>query len=149
VDARVDGAFGQNRHREGTAFARRGYRGEHWALNDAVASTILETDEKVPIRYNSYTLRTPEGQAVCSSSMRSSRRNKEKHGIDFEEAQALWLDEMLVEIPARTEDEPRFLVVGRIGDAHWSAVITYRDDRIRIISVRRARDEEVALYGGE
>lgn len=77
-----------------------------------------------------------------------SRSNKAKHGIDFIEAQALWLDEMLIEIPARTEDEPRFVVIGLIAGKHWSAVITYRGDRIRLIAVRRSRDEEVALYEG-
>jgi hypothetical protein len=77
-----------------------------------------------------------------------SDANKAKHGIDFIEAQALWLDEVLLEIPARTEDEPRSLVIGMIGDGHWSAVITYREERIRLISVRRARAEEVALYEG-
>jgi hypothetical protein len=75
-----------------------------------------------------------------------SRANKNKHGIDFVDAQALWLDEMLVEIPARTEDEPRFVVVGMISGKHWSAVITYRNERVRLISVRRARVEEVAIY---
>jgi uncharacterized DUF497 family protein len=75
-----------------------------------------------------------------------SKSNKAKHGIDFVEAQELWLDDLLVEIPARTLDEPRFVVVGKIGEKHWSAVITYRGDAIRLISVRRARDEEVALY---
>jgi len=75
-----------------------------------------------------------------------SQANKSKHGIDFVEAQVLWFDEMLVEIPARTEDEPRFVVVGMISEKHWSAVVTYRGERIRIISVRRARVEEVAIY---
>jgi uncharacterized DUF497 family protein len=75
-----------------------------------------------------------------------SRTNKAKHGIDFVEAQSLWLDEMFVEIPARTEDEPRFLVVGMISGKHWSAVITYRGETVRIISVRRARVEEVEIY---
>jgi len=55
---------------------------------------------------------------------------------------------MLIEIPTRTEDEPRFVVIGVIADKHWSAVITYREDRIRLIAVRRSRDEEVALYEG-
>jgi hypothetical protein len=50
-----------------------------------------------------------------------SSANKAKHGIDFVEAQALWLDEALMEAPARTDDEPRFLVVGRISGRHWSA----------------------------
>lgn len=72
--------------------------------------------------------------------------NKEKHGIDFVEAQLLWLDSRLVEIPARTVDEPRCLVVGAIAEVHWSAVITYRGERVRIISVRRSRREEVEIY---
>jgi hypothetical protein len=75
-----------------------------------------------------------------------SVRNKRKHGIDFEQAQALWLDAGLVEIPARTRDEPRWLVVGKIGGRHWSAVITRRGENIRLISARRSRDEEVAIY---
>jgi len=77
---------------------------------------------------------------------RKSRSNHKKHGIDFSGAQALWEDPDLIEIPARTTDEPRLLVIGRIGDEHWSAVVTYRDDRIRIISVRRSRKEEIELY---
>jgi uncharacterized DUF497 family protein len=77
-----------------------------------------------------------------------SRANKAKHGIDFVEAQALWLDEGLVEIPARTVDEPRSVVVGLVADKHWSAIITYRGQRIRLISVRRSRVEEVAIYEG-
>ena len=48
--------------------------------------------------------------------------------------------------PARTEDEPRSIVIGRIGGKHWSAVITYRGCDIRIISVRRSRVEEVTWY---
>lgn len=75
-----------------------------------------------------------------------SLSNLEKHGIDFTEARRLWDDPDLVEIPARTEDEPRFLVIGCIGSEHWSGVITYRGQNIRIISVRRSRTEEVALY---
>ena len=78
-----------------------------------------------------------------------SAENKRKHGIDFEEAQQLWADAGLVEIPARTIDEPRWLLVGRIDGKHWSAVITRRGDNIRLISVRRARDEEMAIYESE
>lgn len=77
-----------------------------------------------------------------------SQSNREKHGIDFAEAQLLWLDDMLLEIPARTADEPRFLIVGKIRGVNWSAVVTYRQDRIRIISVRRSRKEEVEIYEG-
>ena len=77
-----------------------------------------------------------------------SAANEAKHGIDFEEAQALWGDPWLLEAPARTEDEPRFLAVGMIGDRHWAAVWTPRGETRRIISVRRARKEEVARYEG-
>jgi len=72
--------------------------------------------------------------------------NRLKHGIDFIEAQLLWEDPMLLEIPAKTAEEPRFLVIGMIGLKHWSAIVTYRGANIRLISVRRARTEEVALY---
>ncbi|MCH7894845.1 MAG: BrnT family toxin [Proteobacteria bacterium] len=77
---------------------------------------------------------------------RKSDRNLANHGIDFVEAQQLWNDSNLLEIPARTEDEPRFIVIGQINAKHWSAVITYRGDDIRIISVRRSREEEVIWY---
>ena len=75
-----------------------------------------------------------------------SQTNLEKHGIDFLDAQALWNDPDLLEIRAKSEDEPRFLVVGLIGQKHWSAVVTYRNGTIRLISVRRSRKREVALY---
>ena len=78
-----------------------------------------------------------------------SKANAAKHGIDFVSAQALWLDENLIEIPAKTVDEPRWVVVGLIEDKHYSAVIARREGRIRIISVRRSRDREVALYEGK
>ncbi len=75
-----------------------------------------------------------------------SQSNKDKHGIDFEQAKLLWHDSLLVEIPAKTTDESRFLVVGQISEKHWSAIITYRNNNIRIISVRRSRPEEVKIY---
>ncbi|WP_372824613.1 BrnT family toxin [Polaromonas sp.] len=75
-----------------------------------------------------------------------SESNSEKRNIDFVEAQLLWNDPMLLEVAAKTEDEPRYLVIGVIDGKYWSAVITYRDKNIRLISVRRARAEEVALY---
>jgi uncharacterized protein len=77
-----------------------------------------------------------------------SRQNREKHGIDFVEAQALWEDPERTEVPARTEDEPRFLVIGRIDTDHWSVVVTYRNERTRIISARRSRREEIQIYEG-
>jgi uncharacterized DUF497 family protein len=75
-----------------------------------------------------------------------SESNRTKHGIDFVEAQGLWNDPMQLEIPAKTDDEPWYLVIGLIGRKHWSAVITYRVANVRLISVRRARTEEMALY---
>lgn len=75
-----------------------------------------------------------------------SQSNHEKHGIDFVAAQQLWSDPNLLEIPAKTLDEPRFLVIGTIDGKHWSCVITYRNQYVRIISVRRARQEEVDIY---
>jgi uncharacterized DUF497 family protein len=72
--------------------------------------------------------------------------NKQKHGIDFEEAQALWEDPERLEIPAKKMNEQRYLVIGIIGNNHWSAITTYRGQCIRLISVRRARKEEEALY---
>jgi len=77
---------------------------------------------------------------------KKSDANKLKRGIDFIEAQELWNDMDLLEIQAKTADEPRFLVIGRIDDSHWTGIITYRSDNIRIISVRRARNEEIELY---
>ena len=77
---------------------------------------------------------------------RKSQINKKKHGIDFMEAQALWQDPDRIEIPARAIDEPRFVVIGKISDTHWSTIITYRGEKIRIISVRRSRREEIEIY---
>jgi len=77
-----------------------------------------------------------------------SDANKAKHGIDFSEAQALWDDPDRLEIPARSLDEPRYQVIGRVAGEIWSAFVTYRGpyESIRIISVRRARPEETARY---
>jgi len=77
---------------------------------------------------------------------KKSKSNFEKHGIDFVDAQAIWQDTDFIEIMAKSDDERRALVVGMIDGKHWSAIITYRTDRIRIISVRRSRNSEVVLY---
>lgn len=77
-----------------------------------------------------------------------SENNKKKHGIDFRTAHALWDDPDYILIPAKVVDEARFLVIGKIGDKHWSGIITYRGERIRIISVRRSRKEEIDIYEG-
>ena len=90
-------------------------------------------------RYNIYTMKFEYDSEKCE-------RNKQKHGIDFTAAQLLWDDPDRIEIPAITADEPRFLVIGKIDGKHWSGVITYRDEAVRIISVRRSRKEEVDIY---
>ena len=92
------------------------------------------------IRHSFYTMFSFEFDATKSES------NRTKHGIDFVGAQDLWNDPMLLEIPAKTDDEPRYLVIGLIDEKHWSVVITYRGINVRLISVRRARTEEAILY---
>lgn len=72
--------------------------------------------------------------------------NKQKHGIDFEEAQLLWEDENLLEVPLSFADELRYLCIGTIQNRYYSAITTYRDENIRIISVRRSRKEEIYYY---
>lgn len=78
-----------------------------------------------------------------------SASNRRKHGIDFEEAQTLWDDPAIMEIPVDTADEPRWVLIGKIRERHWSAVITRRGENIRIISVRPSREEEVEIYESE
>ena len=75
-----------------------------------------------------------------------SKENKKKHGIDFVEAQMLWDDSDRIEIPAKTKDEPRYLIIGKISSEYWSAVITTRNNNTRIISVRKSRRKEIVIY---
>ncbi len=75
-----------------------------------------------------------------------SEANRAKHGIDFVEGQALWEDPDRLQLTARTQGEPRLMLIGSISDKHWSAIFTIRDDRTRIISVRRSRTKEVEQY---
>jgi uncharacterized protein len=79
---------------------------------------------------------------------KKSSANQQKHGIDFVEAQVLWGDENRIQYPALTTDEKRFILIGLIDKKHWTAIYTIRNEHIRIISVRRSRKEEVALYEG-
>jgi uncharacterized DUF497 family protein len=72
--------------------------------------------------------------------------NKRKHGIDFLEAQEIWEDNDRLIIPARTNDEPRFLIIGKFRKKLWSAIFTIRNENIRIISVRRSRKDEIDIY---
>ena len=92
------------------------------------------------MRFIFYTVNSFEFDAT------KSEFNRTKHGLDLLDAQKLWSDPMLLEVPAKTDDEPRFLVLGLIEGKHWSEVVTYCGPNIRLISVRRSRKEEVALY---
>ena len=75
-----------------------------------------------------------------------SKRNKAKHGIDFNKAIQLWRDPERVLLPAKSLDEIRFLLIGKIKSEYWSAIYTWREGKIRIISVRKARKNEKELY---
>lgn len=75
-----------------------------------------------------------------------SAANKNKHGVDFIEAQQLWDDGNLVTLPSKYPYEPRYISIGTLNEKYWVAVFTERDSKIRIISVRRARDNERAMY---
>jgi uncharacterized DUF497 family protein len=74
-----------------------------------------------------------------------SKLNKAKHGIDFEEARDLW-KAGVHEFPSSRDPEMRYLVIGKIGMKFWTAVISYRGTRRRIISVRTATQKEKDLY---
>lgn len=75
-----------------------------------------------------------------------SKANKDKHGIDFIEAQELWDDPDRIEIPTKYLDEPRHVIIAMINHKHWSAIFTYRNKHIRLISVRRSRKNEKEIY---
>jgi uncharacterized DUF497 family protein len=69
-----------------------------------------------------------------------------KHAIDFEQAQRLWQDPLRVQLDAKSITEPRFLVIGNIGNKLWTAIVTYRGEKVRIISVRRSENSEIKVY---
>ena len=75
-----------------------------------------------------------------------SQTNEAKHGINFEKAKSLWLDEKRLVIPARSTTEPREAMVAELEGELWTAIFTPRGDGVRIISVRKARDEERENY---
>ena len=75
-----------------------------------------------------------------------SAGNLAKHGIDFEAAQALWNDDFRLVVDTQYVAEERQQGIGKIGDKYWTAVITSRGGDVRIISVRRSRDNEVSAY---
>jgi uncharacterized protein len=74
-----------------------------------------------------------------------SQSNREKHGIDFSEAQRLW-EQPVLRLPSKQRGESRELAIGKIGSTYWTAIVTQRGDSIRLISCRRARNEEKKVY---
>ena len=75
-----------------------------------------------------------------------SMSNLAKHGIDFNDAKQLWRDPKVLIVRARQVVEPRWIAIAFLDRTYWSAIFTYRGERIRIISVRRSRTKEIALY---
>lgn len=75
-----------------------------------------------------------------------SQTNLLKHGIDFNDAQALWQDDGRVVLSSRHEHEPRYLVIGQIDNKTWTAIYAMRNENIRLISVRRSRKMEEVIY---
>lgn len=75
-----------------------------------------------------------------------SASNKQKHGLDFQEAQALWEDERLLILPLGFEDEPRQACIGKLHGKHWTAIMTCRKGVVRLISVRRSHNDEGEAY---
>jgi len=74
-----------------------------------------------------------------------SKSNQEKHGISLAQVQQLW-QVPAIEIPARTVDEPRYILIGKLGKKCYSCIYTLRGDKIRLISARRSRKAEEQLY---
>ena len=75
-----------------------------------------------------------------------SKINSDKHNIDFKIAQRIWEDEMMIEVFLNFPDEDRYMCIGKIDNKHWSAIMTYREKKVRIISVRRSRKKEIEQY---
>ena len=78
--------------------------------------------------------------------IQKSISNKIKHEIDFEEAKHLWEDRNRIRIQARSDTELRFALIAAYREKLWTAFYTMRNDTVRIISVRRSRDQERRLY---
>lgn len=113
----------------------------NWERRTAVLLTKHSPLDTPLLWYNIYTMK-------FEFDPKKSNTNRQKHDIDFVEAQALWQDENRILYPARTVDEQRFILISSIDKKHWTAIYTMRNEAIGIISVRRSRKEEVALYEG-
>jgi uncharacterized DUF497 family protein len=74
-----------------------------------------------------------------------SASNEAKHGISLASASALWAGPVVV-LPSKHPGELRHLAIGLIEGHYWTVVYALRGDRLRLISARRSRDNEKALY---
>ena len=97
--------------------------------------------DKTSLWYNIYTVE-------FEYNGKKSVSNKKKHGIDFIEAQKLWEDDDKIIFPARSTEEERYILIGIMENNHWSAIYTVRKEKVRLISVRRSRNDEEELYEG-
>ncbi|MGI8483426.1 MAG: BrnT family toxin [Thermomicrobiales bacterium] len=74
------------------------------------------------------------------------RSNIEKHGLDFMTAAAIFDGRPITTVPSTSLQEERFLTVGSVDNRFITVVWTWRGDVIRLISARRARDQEVRQF---
>ena len=74
-----------------------------------------------------------------------SEANKHKHGVSLDEARQIW-DDAYLEIAARTVDEPRWIIIGKVRGRLYACIFTRRGESLRLISCRRAREKEAQLY---
>ncbi len=74
-----------------------------------------------------------------------SAKNKQKHGVDFEEAKTIWINDNVI-LPAITDGEQRYMIIGKIKSKLFSCIFTFRNKKIRIISCRRSREKEERIY---
>ena len=73
--------------------------------------------------------------------------NLKKHGLSFERARTIWDDERRICYHLCDQPETRWLVIARLGPRiYMSAVVTYREERIRLISARYATKQEIEMY---
>jgi hypothetical protein len=71
--------------------------------------------------------------------------NYAKHGIDFQTIQEMWKNKV-VAASARQCMEDRMMAIGFLDSKFWTVIITLRSDKIRIISARRSRKNEIKYY---
>ncbi|MEA2028096.1 MAG: BrnT family toxin [Campylobacterota bacterium] len=79
-----------------------------------------------------------------------SSTNQTKHGISFEDVKVLWSNPNALVLYERSiDDEDRYSIVGYIDERCYTGIFTFRDEKIRIISVRRCRKKEKQRFENE